>query len=231
VVRFFLFAALFFLLPVSALSQSSLRPSWLSPPPSPAAMPPGGGGDAVSSSSFRPVVKVRTVRDTVRIVVSDTVYSVRVDTVRDTVVFFPVQYKYTVRYALTSLNVDIRNPEWLDYASVSEIVARDTATLRVGSEEIRTLGNMIDQFGNSFPQQDIITSGFTINVFGDRANIEYRGKTSIAVFSGSFDASGFLFATGEISETSFFAGLFPFSLFFGTNHKRIIIEIRREAYL
>jgi hypothetical protein len=227
------FVLLLILLPVVCMSQPSVRPFWLqTPPPPPAAsQPPGGGGNGGGDSVQKPVVKRITVRDTVRIVSLDTVYLSKTDTVRDTVVSFPVQYKYTVRYALTSLNVEIRNPEWLDYASVSEIIARDTATLRIGSEEVRTLGNMVDQFGNRFPQQDIITTGFTINIFGDRANMEYRGKSSVAVFSGNFDNSGFLIATGEIAESSFLGSVFPFSLFFGVSKRRIIIEILREAYL
>jgi hypothetical protein len=167
-------------------------------------------------------------KDTVK--VYDTVNVVRVDTIRDTVYYWNSQYKYIVRYALTSLNVDITNPEWLDYASVNEIVARDTATLRIGSEEIRTLGNLIDQFGNKIPQTDIITTGFTIQIFKDRAIIEYRGKNSLAMFSGNFDSAGFLFATGEITETGFLSSFFPFSLFFGSSKKRIIIEIMREVY-
>lgn len=202
------------------------QPSWRStaagagaPAPAPA---------AVERVPSKVVYRNRIVRDTVRMV--DTL--VRVDTVRvtDTVQVLPVQYKYVIRYALTSINVDSRNPEWLDNASISEIVARDTATLKVGVETIRTLGSMVDQFGNRFPQQDVIVTGFTINVFKDRANMEYRGKNSIAVFSGAFDSSGFLVASGEITETGFFASFFPFSLFAGASRKKIIIEITREAY-
>jgi hypothetical protein len=182
-------------------------------------------GEAASSPKV--VYRSRIVRDTLRLV--DTVRVV--DTIRDTIPVFPVQYRYRIHYALTSLNVEISNPEWLDYASYSEIVARDTAMLRIGSEDVRTLGSIIDQFGNKIPQQDIITTGFTINVRRDMAVIEYRGKNSVALFSGSFDLSGFLIATGEISETGILASFWPFSWFFGTSKKRIIIEITREAYL
>ena len=211
---------LFFLLLLSCFAFS--QPSWLQPSqPSPPVvqLPP-----ALQPVKPKTVYRVDTVK------VRDTVEVVRVDTIRDTVSAFPVQYKYTIRYALTSLNVDMSNPEWLDYASVNEIFARDTATLRIGSEDIRTLGSLIDQFGNKIPQTDIVTTGFTINIFKDRANIEYRGKSSLAMFSGNFSDSGFLFATGEITETGFLASFFPFSFFFGSSKKRIIIEIMREVY-
>jgi hypothetical protein len=210
---------LFFLLLLSGFAFG--QPSWLQPSqPSPVVqLPP-----ALQPVKPKTVYRVDTVK------VRDTVEVVRVDTIRDTVSAFPVQYKYTIRYALTSLNVDMSNPEWLDYASVNEIFARDTATLRIGSEDIRTLGSLIDQFGNKIPQTDIVTTGFTINIFKDRANIEYRGKSSLAMFSGNFSDSGFLFATGEITETGFLASFFPFSFFFGSSKKRIIIEIMREVY-
>jgi len=211
--RLFIFVLLLF-----ANFVCSQIPSWLSPPKK----------DTVKSEPVKTVYRTKTVRDTVflrdTVVVNDTIQKT------DTLYWWNTQYKYTVRYALTSLNVDISNPQWLDYASVNEIVARDTATLRVGSEEIRTIGNIIDQFGNKVPQQDIITAGFTINILRDRAMIEYRGKNSVAYFSGNFDSFGFLYATGEIAETSFLASFFPFSLFFSTSKKRIIIEIMREVY-
>ena len=202
------------------------QPSWLRPSQSSPVvqLPPSLQPSSPVVSKPRAVVRVDTIR------VYDTLEVVRVDTIRDTVFHWNAQYRYIVRYALTSLNVDMNNPEWLDYASVNEIVARDTATLRIGSEQIRTLGNLIDQFGNKIPQTDIITTGFTIQIFKDRAIIEYRGKNSLAMFSGNFDSSGFLFATGEITETGFLASLFPFSFFFGTSKKRIIIEIMREVY-
>jgi hypothetical protein len=191
---------------------------------------PAAGYDSVPPRVvYRDRRVIERVTDTVFVSLFDTVRVV--DTIRDTVPAFPAQYRYSIRYALTGINIESKNPEWLDYASYSEIVARDTATLKVGVETIRTLGTMVDQHGNRFPQQDIITTGFTIQVFGDRATIEYRGKNSIAVFSGSFDRSGLLVATGEISETSLLGSFFPFSLFFGTGKKRIIIEILREAYL
>jgi hypothetical protein len=209
----FLFLFLF------AANVFSQVPSWL--------VPPSLKKD--TANAVKPVYRTKVVRDTVLRI--DTV--LRVDTVQtvDTVYHWNMSYKYVIRYALTSLKVDIDNPEWLDYSSVSEIVARDTATLRIGSEEIRTLGNIIDQFGNRIPQQDIITAGFTIQVMGDKVVIEYRGKNSVAMFSGNFDFSGFLVATGEIAETNFFASFFPLNLFFGTAKKRIIIEITREVYL
>lgn len=203
------------------------QPSWRSP----AAPPAGAGAQATvpagDAASPKVVYRNRIVRDTLRLV--DTVRVV--DTIRDTVPVLPVQYKYVIRYALTGINVDTKNPEWLDNASYSEIIARDTATLKIGVETIRTLGIMVDQYGNRFPQQDIITTGFTINVRKDNASIEYRGNNSIAVFSGAFDISGFLIATGEITETGVLASFFPFNLFFGTSRKKIIIEITREAYL
>jgi hypothetical protein len=212
------------------------QPSWRVPAPSPASAPAPAPAPAVEPAPVVSVAKPRTVyrdrvvKDTLRIV--DTLLVSKIDTVRimDTVSIMPIQYRYMIRYALTSLNVEMANPEWLDYSSYNEIVSRDTATLKVGSEEIRTLGNTIDQFGNHIPQTDIITTGFTINVFGDRVAIEYRGKTSVAFFSGFFDNSGFLIANGEISETGFLASFFPFNLFFSAGKKRIIIQIHREAY-
>jgi len=177
---------------------------------------------------------VKHITDTLRIVDTVTVTVVRTDTLHvidTTIVLRPIQYKYVVRYALTALNVDISNPEWLDYASYNEIVARDTATLRIGTEEVRELGSIIDQFGNKIPQTDIVTTGFTIQVFGDRVVIEYRGRNSLAVFSGNFDINGLLFATGEITEANFLASLFPFNFIFRSGKKKIIIEILREAYL
>jgi hypothetical protein len=170
---------------------------------------------------------VKEVHDTVvrvdTLVQMDTI--VRVDTVMQ----WNAQYKYTIRYALTALNVEITSPEWLDYASVNEIFARDTATLRVGAEEVRTLGSIVDQFGNKIPQTDIVTTGFTIQVLKDKVMIEYRGKNSLAVFSGNFDNEGFLFAAGEITESGFLASFFPFNLFFRSGKKKIIIEIVREV--
>ena len=218
---------LVFLLLLFAVNLHS-QPSWRTAAPAAGAGAQATAPVAGAASSPRVVYRDKIVRDTVRMV--DTL--VRVDTVRvsDTVRVLPVQYKYVIRYALTSINVDSKNLEWLDDASVSEIIARDTATLKVGVETIRTLGIVVDQYGNRFPQQDIIVAGFTINVFGDRANMEYRGKSSVAVFSGSFDLSGFLIASGEISETNFLASFFPFSLFFGSSRKKIVIEIVREAY-
>jgi hypothetical protein len=222
--------SVFLLLLLAAVSHP--QPSWRS------ALPAGAGAQASAPAGGQPspakiVYRLKTVRDTVR--VADTLVRLDTvvvrDTVRDTVQVLPAQYKYVIRYALTSINVDTKNPEWLDNASHSEIVARDTATLKIGVETIRTLGTMVDQYGNRFPQQDIITTGFTISVRKDMAVIEYRGKNSIAVFSGGFDSSGFLIATGEITETGFLASLFPFSLFAGTGRKRLIIEITREAYL
>jgi len=214
----------FFLLLLVFITLLFATPSWLSL---------GGNNNSGGSGSSGAAVKRVAVHDTVYVdrVQFDTV--VVVDTVVkiDTVVKLPVQYKYVVRYALTSLNVEMTNPAWLDYASVNEIVARDTATLRIGSEEIRTIGNIIDSWGNKVPQQDIITAGFTININGDRVVIEYRGKNSLAMFSGSFDKDGFLFATGEITESSFALDFFPFNLFFGASKKRIIIEIFREVRL
>jgi len=204
----------------------SQAPVWRQQPPP--VTPPGGAGVAVPPAAVEVRTKVVRKVDTLR--VRDTVTVVKVDTIRDTVVSSPVQYKYVVRHALTSLNVEILNPEWLEYASYNEIFARDTATLRIGTEEVRTLGSVIDQFGNKIPQTDIITTGFTIQVTNDKVSIEYRGKNSLAVFSGYFDSSGFLFATGEITETSFLASFFPFNLFFGTGKKRVIIEIKRETY-
>jgi len=221
----FLLALVF---PVLAFSQA---PSWRQPAPAAvvgADAPTGKGADAP-----RTVYRDRIVRDTVKLMDTlvrlDTVY--RVDTIRDTVQAFPVQYRYVIRYALTGINVETKNPEWLDYSSLSEIIARDTATLKVGVETVRALGVIIDQFGNRIPQQDIVTTGFTIQVFGDRATIEYRGKNSIAVFAGSFDRNGFLIATGEIADNSLLLNFFPFNLFFGASRKKIIIEITREAYL
>jgi hypothetical protein len=207
----------------------SQAPAWLAPPAAPPPASPAAAAVVKPDTVVVSKVRIRTVKDTVILV--DTLRIVQKDTVRDTVISFPVQYKYVVRYALTSLNVEMSNPEWLDYASVNEIIARDTATLKIGSEQIRTLGATIDGFGNHIPQTDIITTGFTINIFGNRATIEYRGKNSVAFFAGSFDNSGFLFANGEIAETGFLAGFFPFNLFFGSSKKRIIIEIFREAYL
>jgi hypothetical protein len=195
------------------------QPSWLSSNPKPPVHP------AVSPPA-KIVYKDRIVEK----IVLDTVVKVDTVVVRDTVISPPVQYKYMIRYALTSLNVDMANPEWLDYASYNEIIARDTATLKVGHEEIRTLGSVIDPHGNHIPQTQIITSGFTINVFGSRATIEYRGKSTVALFSGSFDNSGFLIANGEITETGFLASFFPLNLFFSSSKKRIIIQILREAY-
>jgi len=206
-----------FVLAVSAYSQ---LPGWLSPPRKDAPK-------SDSSVSVKTVYKTKTVRDT--LFVRDTLS--RVDTVVrvDTLYHWNSQYKYTVRYAFTSLNVDISNPEWLDYAAVNEIVARDTATLRIGSEEVRTLGSIIDRFGNKIPQTDIITTGFTIQVLRDKVVIEYRGKNSLAMFSGNFDSHGFLVATGEITETHFLSSFFPFNLFFGSSRKKIIIQILREV--
>jgi hypothetical protein len=200
-------------------SPALAAPSWL-----PAF---GGSSSSAVAAAAKPRVVVKSVHDT--IVRIDTL--VKIDTlVRvDTVMQWNTQYKYTIRYALTALNVDIANPEWLDYAAVNEIIARDTATLRVGSEEIRSLGNIVDQFGNKIPQTDIVTTGFTIQVLKDRVMIEYRGKNSLAVFSGNFDNEGFLFATGEIAESSFLANIFPFNLIFGVSKKKIIIEIMREV--
>jgi hypothetical protein len=205
-------------------SLASSQPAWLgTPQPS---QPPTVAPAPVAKPIT--VYKDRIVRQTDTLRVLDTI--VRVDTIIDTVQILPMQYKYKIRYALTKLNVEITNPEWLDYASYNEIIARDTATLKMGVEEIRTLGNTIDSFGNHIPQTDIITTGFTINIFGNRATIEYRGKSTLALFSGGFDNSGFLLANGEITETSMLASFFPFSLFFGSQKKRIIIEIIREAY-
>jgi len=193
----------------------------------------GSGGVNSSGGAIgdnpRPRTTTKVVRDT--LFVRDTLYFDRVDTIIkvDTIQVFPIQYKYVVRYALTSLNVSLNNPEWLDYASVNEIVARDTATLRIGSEEVRTLGYIIGEFGNKVPQTDIITYGFTIQISGNRVVIEYRGKNSLALFSGSFDNDGFLTATGEITENSFIPDFFPFNLFFNVGKKRIIIEIIREV--
>ena len=216
----------FFLLFVSVSCFG--QPSWLplpskpTQPPPPAVQPPGGGGEK-PRVVYRDKVIDRIVRDTV----------FRVDTIVrvDTVVLVPVQYKYIIRYALTALNVDTKNPEWMDYSSTAEIIARDTASLRVGSEDLRQMGNLIDQFGNRIPQYDLITTGFTIQVMRDRATIEYRSAANIALFSGSFDSSGYLIASGEISESSMLAGIFPFNLFMGVSKKRIIIEIVREVLL
>jgi len=212
---------LFLLLCVYVCKALASPPAWRIAPP------------VVSSSSSAPAVvyRVKHVTDTLRI--TDTVTVQRTDTLRisDTISVYPVQHKYVVRYALTALNVDMANPEWLDYASYNEIVARDTATLRIGAEEIRELGSAIDQFGNKIPQTDIVTTGFTIQIFGDRATIEYRGKNSVAVFSGNFDANGLLYAIGEVTETNFLASIFPFNFIFKSGRKKIIIEILREAYL
>jgi hypothetical protein len=204
------------------------QPAWLTTvqPPAQPSQPPAVAPAPVAKPIT--VYKDRIVRQTDTLRALDTI--VRVDTIIDTVQVLPMQHKYKIRYALTKLNVEITNPEWLDYASYNEIIARDTATLKMGVEEIRTLGNTIDSFGNHIPQTDIITTGFTINIFGQRATIEYRGKSTLALFSGSFDNSGFLLANGEITETSMLASFFPFSLFFGSSKKRIIIEIIREAY-
>ena len=210
---------LFVLMLMAGVSFSQI-PNWL--------VPPKKDSVGLKKDSVVTVYRTKTVRDTVvfrdTVVVRDTVQKT------DTLYFWNTQYKYIVRYALTSLNVDISSPQWLDYASVNEIVARDTATLRIGSEEIRTIGNIVDQFGNKIPQQDIITAGFTINILKDRVVIEYRGKNSVAYFSGNFDSFGFLYAVGEISETSLLASFFPFNLFFGASRKKIIIEIVREVY-
>jgi hypothetical protein len=215
------------------------QPAWVTPsapapsqPAAPTVAPaPSAPALLAPAPASKPIVKYkdRIVRQTDTLLITDTLVITKIDTVEISVL--PIQYKYKIRYALTKLNVEITNPEWLDYASYNEIIARDTATLKMGVEEIRTLGNTIDQFGNHIPQTDIITTGFIINVFGNRATIEYRGKTSIAVFSGGFDNSGFLLANGEITETSMLASFFPFNLFFGSQKKRIIIEIIREAYL
>jgi len=210
---------LFFLFLLVVVSLSA-PPSWL---------PFGSQGNASSSSGSKPVIKTKVVHDTITVLKTDTIMQVDTIVKVDTVMQWNTQYKYTVRYALTKLNVDITNPEWLDYAAVNEIVARDTATLRIGTEEIRSLGSIIDQFGNKVPQTDIITTGFTIQIMKDKVVIEYRGKNSLAVFSGNFDNEGFLFATGEITETSFLASFFPFSLFAGSGKKKIIIEIMREV--
>jgi len=221
----------FLVLFLTICANSANTPSWRAPVPSSSSV------HASSSSSGRDVVRIRQiVHDTVHVkqVVVDTVLILKNDTIRivDTVKTAPpVQYKYVIRYALTSFNVSAKNPEWLDNASHSEVIARDTATLKIGVETVRTLGVIIDQFGNRVPQTDLITTGFTINVFGDRAFIEYRGEKSLAVFSGGFDSSGFLIATGEITETSFFTEWWPFNLFFSASRKKIIIEITREAYL
>jgi len=221
----------FVLLLVFFCNAVSQAPSWRQQPPPVTAGAGAGVAVAPASSSSRVVYKTKLVSkvDTLRVL--DTVFISKVDTIRDTVNLMPVQYKYIVRYALTALNVEMSNPEWLDYASYNEIIARDSATLRIGTEEIRTLGSVIDQFGNKIPQTDIVTTGFTIQIKGDNAVIEYRGKNSLAVFSGSFDNSGFLLATGEITEANFLASFFPFNLFFRAGKKKIIIEILREAYL
>jgi len=215
----FLFLFLF------AANSYSQLPNWLAPKPK---------ADTAKLDTAKPskvVYKTRVKTDT--LFVRDTLLKidtlVKVDTLRDTVYHWNAQYKYRIRYALTSLNVDISNPEWLDYASVNEIMARDTATLRIGSEEVRTLGNIIDNFGNKVPQTDIVTTGFTIQILGDKVVIEYRGKNSLAMFSGNFDNHGLLFATGEITETQFLASFFPLNLFFYSSKKKIIIEIFREV--
>ena len=221
---------LFFLIAFSF--SYSQAPGWLSRPALPSS------ASAPSSSSEKPKVvyrtKVETRVDTVR--VFDTVRTVRVDTIRDTVPVpvLPLQYKYVIRYALAAVNIELNKSkklgsgfDWSDHASVSEIFARDSATLRVGVEEIRTLGHIIDQFGNRIPQQEVITTGFTINVLGDRAVIEYRGSKSVALFSGNF-VDGYLLASAEIEDSGIVAEIFPFNLFFGTNRKRVIIEIVRE---
>jgi len=208
-----------FLLLFVANSYSQM-PSWLLGSPK---------KDSTAKESPKVIYKTKNIIDTV--FVRDTIIKNDTLLITDTLYHWNTQYKYTIRYALTSLNVDLSNPEWLDYASVNEIISRDTATLRIGNEEIRLLGNIIDQFGNKIPQNDIITAGFTINIFKDKVFIEYRGKNSLALFSGSFDESGFLIATGEISETNFLASFFPFNLFFRSGKKRIIIEVIREVYL
>lgn len=211
------------LLALAVYGYSQL-PSWLSSRPA-----AGAGVQPLPAAAEKPKTVVKTVRDTITIM--DTVTVTDTVTIIDTIVAWPVQYKYNIRYALCNINISTDGVEWHDYSSFAEIVARDTATLRVGSEDLVFYGNIIDQFGNRLPQYNLITTGFTISVQNDRAVIEYRGKNSVAFFSGSFDPSGYLVATGEIEDSGLLANMFPFSLFFGSNRKKVIIEIVREVFL
>jgi len=218
--RIFFFCLLFFSCE-PAFSQSP--PSWLSPPSL-----PSSSSQVVPVPPVRVVERVKVRTDTVSVKVTDTVYVARTDTVRDTVSLLPAEYRYVIRYAICGVNVSTKTLDWQDYSSVAEIVARDEATLRVGDESLREVGSIIDNFGNKIPQQQVITTGFTIQIDGVKSVIEYRGKNSVAFFSGSFDSSGYMIATAEIDDSGFLVKFFPFNFFFGTGKRKIIIEIVRE---
>jgi len=173
----------------------------------------GNGGNGGNSSGGtigdnpRPRTITKVVRDTITIIVKDTV--VKYDTIKPPL---PVYYNYTVYYEIVNRKLAMQKSflwDFLHTAQKTQLQSSDTTLLSLGNESLRESSYTYDSNGNKTQTFEKIIEGLDMRVNGTSVNITYRAASNLLSLNGKFDNFGLLQLTSDFSKRRYFLYFLP----------------------